>query len=92
MPGTVAEIRRERHDAGDFLPCQRPECGDVIEVAAHPRREKPRLRVGRAYGGGSDPARAARDALLTLRVAHASGIYDELWRHIIGKRKQVWIA
>ena len=32
------------------------------------------------------------DALLPFRVAHLSGRYDELWRHIIGKRRQVKIA
>ena len=32
------------------------------------------------------------DALLPFRVAYMSGRYDELWRHIIGDRKQVRIA
>lgn len=32
------------------------------------------------------------DALLPFRVAHLSGRYDELWRHIIGERRQVRIA
>jgi len=32
------------------------------------------------------------DALLPFRVAYLSGRYDELWRFIIGKRRQVRIA
>jgi len=32
------------------------------------------------------------DALLPFRVAHQSGRYEELWRYIIGERKQVRIA
>jgi len=37
-------------------------------------------------------SRKGADALLPFRVAYMSGRYDELWRHIIGDRKQVRIA
>ena len=37
-------------------------------------------------------SRKGADALLPFRGAHQSGRYQELWRQIIGEKKQVKIA